>query len=73
MKTLVAFAKTFGINVIVMEGSNFKVEMRNGILTCDNEPALRSALEKDLNSSNPINRECAAEMIDIINENFLIS
>jgi hypothetical protein len=72
MKTLVAFAKTFGVNVVVMEGSDFKVEMRNGILTTNNEPALRSALEKDLNSSNPTDRMYASEMLDIIKENSLI-
>ena len=32
MKTLVAFAKSFNLNVVVMEGPNFKVEVRNGIL-----------------------------------------
>lgn len=72
MKTLVAFAKSFDLNIVVMEGPNFKVEMRHGILTTDNEPALRAALEKDLNSTNPMDRACASEMIDIINENSLI-
>lgn len=72
MKTLVAFAKSFDLNIVVMEGPNFKVEVRNGILSTDNEPALRAALEKDLNSTNPIDRACANEMIEIINENSLI-
>ena len=67
MRTLVSFAKAFKVNVIVMEGPNFKVEVRNGSLTTTNEPALRKALEADLNSNNPKDRNYAAEMIDIIN------
>jgi hypothetical protein len=50
-----------------MEGPNFKVEVRNGSLTTTNEPALRKALEADLNSDNPKDRAYASEMIDIIN------
>lgn len=67
MKTLVTFAKAFKVNVIVMEGPGFSVEVRNGNLTTNNESALRAALEKDLNSDNPKDRAYASEMMDIIN------
>lgn len=73
MRNLVNFAMTFGLNVTVMEGENFKVEVRNHHLQVNNKKAFESAIKTDLNSPFEIDRQCASEMLDIINEFGLVS
>lgn len=68
----IAFSKTFGIEIPIMSGPNFTLTVKNGILTTNNEPALRATLEKDLNSPSKQDRLMAQEVIEIINENSLV-
>lgn len=72
MKQTIAFSKTFGIEVPIMSGPNFALVAKNGILTTNNEPALRIALEKDLNSPIEKDRIMAKGVVDIINEHSLL-
>lgn len=72
MRQAIAFSKVFGIDVPVMSGTNFALVAKNGILTTNNEPALRAALEKDLNSPIEKDRIMAQGVIEIINENSLV-
>ena len=72
MKQTIAFSKSFGIDIPVMSGSNFSLVAKNGVLTTNNEPALRAALELDLNSSFERDRMMAQGVIDAINEFSLV-
>lgn len=72
MKQTITFSQIFGIEVPVMSGPNFALVAKNGVLTTNNEPALRAALELDLNSPIEKDRLMAQEVIEIINENLLI-
>ena len=72
MKQTIAFSQVFGIDVPLMSGPNFTLTVKNGMLTTNNEPALRTALEKDLNSPIEKDRIMAQEVIEIINENSLV-
>lgn len=71
MKTLTAFAQTFGLDVRIMEGPDFVLEVRNKQLCTNNEPALMAGLERDLNSPIMEDRMHAREIVDIINSNTL--
>ena len=73
MRNLVNFAMTFGLNVTVMEGENFKVEVRNNCLSVNNRKAFESAIKADLNSPSKVDRQYASEMLDIVNEFGLVS
>ena len=68
MRQTIIFSKTFGIDIPVMTGPNFTLTAKNGILTTNNEPALRAALELDLNSSFERDRIMAQGVIDAISE-----
>lgn len=72
MKQTIAFSKSFGIDIPVMSGPNFSLVAKNGVLTTNNEPALRAALELDLNSSFERDRVMAQGVIDAINEFSLV-
>ena len=72
MKQTLAFSKSFGIDIPVMSGPNFSLVAKSGVLTTNNEPALRAALELDLNSSFERDRMMAQGVIDAINEFSLV-
>lgn len=72
MKQTLAFSKSFGIDIPVMSGPNFSLVAKNGVLTTNNESALRAALELDLNSSFERDRTMAQGVIDAINEFSLV-
>lgn len=72
MKQTLAFSKSFGIDIPVMSGPNFSLVAKIGVLTTNNEPALRAALEKDLNSSFERDRMMAQGVLDAINEFSLV-
>ena len=71
MKTLTAFAQVFGVDVRLMEGPDFVLEVRNKQLCTNNEPALMADLELGLNSPIVEDRVHAREIVDIINSNTL--
>jgi hypothetical protein len=72
MRQAIAFSKTFGIEIPIMSGPNFTLTVKNGILTTNNEPALRAALEKDLNSPIEKDRIMAKGVVATINEHSLL-
>jgi hypothetical protein len=73
MRQAIAFSKTFGTEIPIMSGPNFTLTVKNGILTTNNEPALRAALEKDLNSPIEKDRIMAKSVVATINEHFLLA
>lgn len=72
MRQAIAFSKTFGIEIPIMSGPNFTLTVKNGMLTTNNEPALRAALEKDLNSPIEKDRIMAKGVVATINEHSLL-
>ena len=72
MKQTISFSEVFGIEVPIMSGPNFTLTAKNGVLTTNNEPALRAALELDLNSPIEKDRMMAQGVVDAINEFSLI-
>ena len=72
MRQAIAFSKAFGIEIPIMSGPNFTLTVKNGMLTTNNEPALRTALEKDLNSPIEKDRIMAKGVVATINEHSLL-
>lgn len=73
MRQAITFSKTFGIEIPIMSGPNFTLTIKkNGILTTNNEPALRTALEKGLNSPIEKDRIMAKGVVATINEHSLL-